>query len=85
MALAAVPDHQTAADGLYATYVSRGDNSAAANVLLNAIELSRLPSRRAKLSAELARLALFELQDLELAENAATQAFEGDHASHRLV
>lgn len=81
LALAAVPDHVAATDGLCAALVRRNDAMAAATLLADAIPHARLGSRRARLAAELARLAFERLGDDETAEAAALQALEADRSS----
>lgn len=81
LAISAVPDHAAATDGLCAALLARNDAGAAAALLADAIPHARLGSRRAKLAAELARIAFARLGDDETAEAAALQALEDDRAS----
>lgn len=81
LALAAVPDHVAATDGLCAALLQRNDVQAAAELLADAAEHARLPSRRARLYAQLARLALDRLGDDETALAAANSALDADRSS----
>jgi tetratricopeptide (TPR) repeat protein len=81
LALQAVPDHAAATDGLVSGLLKRNDVQAAAELLADAMDHARLPSRRARLSAELARLALERLGDDETAVAAANNALESDRSS----
>src|SRR5690606_31828728 len=78
LALRAVPDHAPATDGLVRALLVRNDVRAAAELLTEAIDHARHASRRAKLSADLARLALERLEDHEMAIAAANAALEAD-------
>src|SRR5262249_30618595 len=78
LALDAVPSNAPAADGLRAAYTTRGDVTAAVELLRRQIELADGPLKKARLLAEVARLAKQKLKDDARAGEAATEAHRPD-------
>ncbi len=78
MALDANPKESTASNALRSIYAERGEAGAAIELLLKEIEFADVASTKARLAAEIAKLAREKLKDNARAETAAKEALRYD-------